>query len=288
MAGSGEPVVYLLRIDGLITAQNTVRSLVTGETTPSTVEQVRFQLDRLERDRVRPVGLLVRVNSPGGTVTASDIIHHELRAFKRRHDVPVVTLLMDVATSGAYYVAAASDRIVAHPTTTTGSLGVIMPSFNIAGLMDKLGVEDRSVTSVPFKDLQAPTKPPSAEDRRIVQSVVDGLHARFLTIIRQGRGDRLQGPVEEIADGRIYTAPQARDRGLVDRIGYFDDALDTLRRLSGVDRFRVVTLDKRSEESAPNPYMARDAGAAPGARLGHLLAPAADPAPFQYLWQPWR
>lgn len=288
LGGTGEAVVYLMRIDGIITTESSIQGVITGNTVPGTVEQVRFQLDRLVADNVRPAGLIVRVNSPGGTVTASDIVYHELTEFKRRHRIPVVALMMDMATSGGYYVSMAADSIVAHPTTTTGSLGVIMPAYNIARFMERYGVEDRSVTSGPLKDLHSPTRPVRSEHTAVVQSVVDDLYERFLQVVQEGRGDRLKSPLRTLADGRIYTANQALAAGLVDRVGYYEDALEEMKRLTGLADFRVITLAIEPDVGEVNVYMA-EAGrtrARPSVAASLLGLENPPMAPFYYLWLP--
>ena len=288
VAGEGEPVVYLLRIDGIITGETSVRGLITGDAIPGTVEQVRFQLDRIAADNLAPRGLIVRINSPGGTVTASDIIYHELAAFKREHRIPVVVLMMDVATSGGYYVAMAGDSLVAHPTTTTGSLGVIVPGINVADFMEKYGIQDVSVTSGPMKDLLSMTRPPKAEHVAVMQSVVDDLYQQFVAVVQRGRGDRLKGPIRSLADGRIFTANQAKAAGLIDRVGYFQDAIDEMHRLTGLAQFRVVTLAVEPEQGEANIYMSQSARprAQPAPVAGLLGLEQPPMAPFYYLWIP--
>jgi protease-4 len=288
LGGEGAPFVYLLRIDGIITAESSVQGIVTGESIPGTVEQVRFQLDRMESDRAIPAGLIVRINSPGGTVTASDIIYHEIQAFKQRHRIPVVVLMMDVATSGGYYVAMAGDTVVAHPTTTTGSLGVIVPAYNVSQLLEKWGIQDVSVTSGPMKDLLSATRPERGEHRAVVQSVVNDLYQQFVTVVRRGRGDRLKGPIQTLADGRIYTASQAKDAGLVDKVGYYQDAVEEMQRITGLRQFRVVTLAVEPDQGEVNVYMGQShrPKAGPGSLPAALGLEQAPVAPFWYLWIP--
>ena len=288
LAGEGAPFVYLLRIDGIITAESSIQGLIQGDQIPGTVEQVRFQIDRLESDGALPAGLIVRINSPGGTVTASDIIYHELLAFKQRHKIPVVVLMMDVAASGGYYIAMTGDSIVAHPTTTTGSLGVIVPAYNVSQLLEKWGVQDVSVMSGPMKDLLSATKPEKTEQRAVVQSVVNDLYQQFLTVVRNGRGARLKGPLETLADGRIYTASQAKALGLIDRVGYFQDSVEEMHRLTGLRQFRVVTLATQPDVGEVNIYMGatHKPQARPGPVTTALGLEQAPVAPFWYLWIP--
>ena len=255
VTGEGENYVYMLRIDGEITSEPSQFGIFSPEAMPGTVESVRMQLDRLQTENIKPVALLVRVDSPGGTVTAADIVYHQLLDFKQRTGVPVVVLMMDVAASGGYYISMAGDAIVAHPTTLTGSLGVIVQSYNVSKLMEKYGVEDNSVTSVPYKDLLSMTRPQSPEHLAVIRGIVDAMHQRFVQVIRDGRGARLKLPAEKLADGRVYLAQQAADVGLVDKVGYFEDALDELRRLTKREQLHVVTIAALPEAQRGNIYM---------------------------------
>ena len=286
VGGEGEPVVYLLRLDGVITDTSQRTGILPGQVKLGSVESVRVQLDDLERQGIRPAALLVRVNSPGGSITASDIVYHQIRAYKQRLGIPVVVLMMDMAASGGYYVAMAGDTVVAHPTTITGSIGVLLPSVNVAGLMEKFGVEDNSITSGPYKDLFSFTRPRPAEHERILRDIVAEMHGRFITVVREGRGNRLQKPAEQLADGRIYTAGQAQRMGLIDKVGYFDDALAEVRRATGLSDFRLITLAPLREGEQGNIYMNQGAAEARGGLPG--LSPGQPPLSLvpSYLWLP--
>ncbi|MDH4225179.1 MAG: signal peptide peptidase SppA [Deltaproteobacteria bacterium] len=284
LAGSGQPVVYMLRIDGVISSDSSREGLVNPVVAPSTVERVRMELERLETDHIRPAALLLRINSPGGTVTASDIIYHELSEYKRKTGVPVVALVLDMAASGGYYVAMASDSIVAHPTGVVGSVGVIVPAVNIFQLLDKFGIKDTSVTSGPFKSLYTPTKPVQPEHQKVIQALVDDMYRQFVGVVADGRKGRLKQPVEKLADGRVFSAREALRLGLVDKVGYFEDGLQEVRRLTGLSEFRLVTLERKPrEDDTSTRYMRRD-GASPMAGL--LFSPASSMSPFYYLWWP--
>ncbi|MBI3992126.1 MAG: signal peptide peptidase SppA [Candidatus Lambdaproteobacteria bacterium] len=287
VTGEGENYVYMLRIDGEITSEPAQFSMFSPEAEPGTVESVRMQLDRLQTEKLKPVALLVRVDSPGGTVTAADIVYHQLLDYKQRTGVPVVVLMMDLAASGGYYVSMAGDSIVAHPTTLTGSLGVIVQSYNVSKLMEKYGVEDNSVTSAPYKDLLSMTRPQSPEHIAVVRGIVDAMHQRFVKVIRDGRGDRLKLPAEKLADGRVYLAQQAAEVGLVDKVGYFEDALDELRRLTRRDQLHVVTIATLPEAERGNIYMRalrpQPQGAWQGAALREVERRPL--GAFLYLWR---
>src|SRR5207253_2836967 len=150
------------------------------------IARVHAELKKAADDE-RVKAIVLRVNSPGGGVTASDDVYGEIVRFKKERKVPVVAALGDVAASGGYYVACAADRIVAHPTTVTGSIGVIMTSLNLEGLLAKVGVRNQTFKAGEHKDILSPLRGATAEERRIVQSILDDLHARFVSVVREGR-----------------------------------------------------------------------------------------------------
>ncbi|MEK6694730.1 MAG: signal peptide peptidase SppA, partial [Nitrospirota bacterium] len=184
--------------------------------------------------------LLLRINSPGGTVTASDVIYHELTAFKARRKIPIVAVIMDVGASGGYYVASAADRIVMHPTSVTGSVGVIMLRVNAEGLLQKIGVEANAIKSGSKKDIGSPFRPMSEEEREIFQVMINGFQARFLEVVTKARSGLTPERLKLIADGRVLTGPQAVQLGLADQTGYLDDGIAAARQLAGVADARVI------------------------------------------------
>jgi len=194
--------------------------------------------------------ILLYVDSPGGGITASDVIRHDLVAFRDRTHLPVVALLGDVAASGGYYVASSADYIVAHPTTVTGSIGVIMPLFGIEGLLGKIGIEPRTIKSGAMKDLGSMSVPLSSEARKILQDMVDEYQNRFVDMVLDGmthRGVKItRTQLLTHTDGRVFTGEQARQLGFVDSIGYLDDALIVARKRAHLPaNCRVVTYHKK-------------------------------------------
>ena len=131
---------------------------------------------------------------------------------------------MGMATSGGYYVAMSADAVVAYPTTITGSIGVIFTSVNLAGLMEKIGVEDQTITAGRHKDAGSPLRRMTGEERRHIQRVLDDLHARFVEVVASGRPALAPDALRALSDGRIFSAREAREAGLVDRIGDLEDA----------------------------------------------------------------
>lgn len=243
--GDSGPKVLLLDVDGVITSSELAPS-VFGLGTTSMVARVREVLDKA-RDDDDVAAILLRIDSPGGTATASDQVHAEIRRFRQERQIPIVAQLLTTAASGGYYIAMAADTVQAHPTTVTGSIGVIFSSLNFAGLMEKLGVEDQTITGGRFKDVGSPFRRLTPQERAQLQSVVDDLHDRFKLIVDEGRPELDRGEVDQLANGRIYSAPQALENGLVDRIGTLEDAVGLIEDRLGVTETRVVAYHRPSE-----------------------------------------
>ena len=205
LEGEGKKKILLLDISGTISEEEKAGGLF-GRSANSTVSVIRESLYKAEKDE-NLAGIILRINSPGGTVTASDIIHHDLTEFKKRKKVPILACIMSVGTSGGYYVAAAADEILAHPTAITGSIGVILMKFNVEGLMGKVGVEEQTVKSGEKKDLMSPFRKATPEEIKLAQEIIDQLYGRFLDIAVARPGNQLsRDDLKKVADGRIYTA----------------------------------------------------------------------------------
>lgn len=284
--GHGDAKVLMMDVSGFI-SDETPGSMLTLGTPPPRVPmlvRLREELKKAQDDpKIR--ALVVRVNSPGGTVTASDIIYRELQAYRKATGVPIVASLMDVAASGGYYVALAADTIVAHPTTVTGSIGVIMLSLNAEGLMQKVGLAATAIKSGERKDMGSPFRALTPEERAIFQAVIDDLQRQFLAkVVAQ----RKLSPeiVRKLADGRVYTADQALAHGLIDRIGYMTDAVEVAHKAAGLEEARVVVYHRPREYRAT--YYARAETPAGGieASLSQMAAFATPGPKFLYLWWP--
>jgi protease-4 len=202
---------------------------------------VRGQLDRIDEDE-SVKAIVLRVDSPGGTVSGSDEIHHRLAKLAEKRNLPVVVSMGGIAASGGYYVAmanrAADDVIYAEPATLTGSIGVIIPHFDISQALRKYDVRDDSIASGPLKEMLSPTKdrtPELAEkERKLLQELVDDMYRRFKEIVKAGRPKLDEAGIEKVATGQIFTARQALEAGLVDRIGFLEDAIDRAVELAGL------------------------------------------------------
>lgn len=247
VGGKGDDKVLLLEISGMLT-DDKPGGVLGLDTAPNLTARIKEELELAAADpKVKAV--VLRINTPGGSVTTSDIIAHEIKRFKERKKVPVVAGLMDLATSGGYYIASSADRIIAQPTAVTGSIGVVALGVNASGLMEKLGITNQTVKSGDMKDLGSPIRPMTEEERRVLQAVIDGLFERFLDQVIEGRPGRFtREELRAISDGRIFTAPQALEHKLVDSIGYLDDAIDAAKEAAGIKDARVVTY------AAPRAY----------------------------------
>ena len=268
VAGDEGPKVLLLEIDGVISGAEIAPSLL-GFGATSVVARVREVLDRArEDDEVR--GILLRIDSPGGTATASEQIYTEILRFKRERNIPVVAQLLTTAASGGYYIAMSADQVQAHPTTVVGSIGVIFTSMNFAGLMGKLGIEDQTITGGEFKDMGSPFRKLTTIERAQLQSIVNDLHARFRKIVDLGRPELSAEEVDTLANGMIYSAPQALMNGLIDSVGNIEEAVAIVAKRIGAPQVQVVAYH-RGRGGRRNLYMR---SAPTPARFGAAAAPA--------------
>jgi protease-4 len=215
---------------------------------------VKRAIDRVAKDK-DVKALVLRVDSPGGSVSGSDYILHHLKdmAKEDNRDLPIVVSMGGIAASGGYYVSMAvgetPDTIFAEPTCFTGSIGVIIPHYNVAGLMEKYGVADDSIPSHPLKEMGSPTKAMTEQERKIFQALVNDNFERFKAIIRSGRSQFKKDPaaLDALATGQIYTADQAKQNGLIDRIGFVEDAVDRAIALAKLDKDKVKVVRYKPE-----------------------------------------
>jgi protease-4 len=211
-----------------------------------TVSQVRRALATAARnDDVKAV--LLDINSPGGGVTDSDEIWSAITAFRREHGKKVLALLGDTAASGGYYIAAACDRIVARPTTITGSIGVIVGSYEYAEGLKKLGIKPVTLISpdTPYKDILSGERTMTDDERQKLLAIVQEMYERFVDVVDSGRANLDRDEVRKLANGLIYSAQQALRTGLVDGIGSSQEALAMLREMAGLDAEAKVVEQRR-------------------------------------------
>ena len=284
--GKGDAKILLMDISGMLSDDGATPILSLGTPPPRVPMLVRIREELMKAaDDQKVRAVIVRINSPGGTVTASDIVFQEIQLFKQRSRVPVVAVMMDLAASGGYYVALAADTIVAHPTTVTGSIGTILLTVNAEGLMQKLGVATTAIKSAERKDMGSPFRALTPDERAIFQSVIDDLQRQFLAKVIDRR--KLAPEVaRKLADGRVYTAEQALAAGLIDSIGYMNDAVATARKAAGLDEARIIVYHRPREYRAT--YYAKSESS-PGGIEASLaqMATLGTPGPkFLYLFWP--
>ncbi len=222
----GGPVIALVDVDGILLDADAAGLGSRGE---NPVASFREKLDAIEADQA-VCAVVLRLNTYGGSVTATDIMWRDVRAFRQRTRLPVVACLMDVATGGGYYLATATDQIVAHPTTITGGIGCILNLYNLQDLMAQFNIVNTAIKSGSKIDLGTPTKPLDEDNRLLLQHMCDEFHARFRDLVLRKRP--VDAADQTLFDGRVFTGTQALQAGLVDKVGYLDDAIAMARTLS--------------------------------------------------------
>ncbi len=273
--------IAVLDVNGLIV--NSHRFKLFGDS-ENPVSLLLEQLDQARRDR-RVKALILRINSPGGGVTASHLMHDEIIRFKESGK-PIIAVMMDLAASGGYFIACACDEIVAQPTTVTGSIGVIMQLFDAAGTMKLIGLSSEAITSGPRKDSGSMLRELRPEEREWFQTMVDDMYERFIEVVVAGRPNLDEARIRELADGRVYTATQALESGLIDRIATLRETIERTKERIGAEKVRVVAYRRRFNHM-PN-YYAR-AHTPPQVNVFNIEIPSSlfSPAPrFLYLWAP--
>jgi protease IV len=210
------------------------------------------QIKRVSEDK-DVVGVVLRVASPGGTVTGSDYLYHHLRELVDKKKVPLVVSMGSICASGGYYISMAvgdqADSIFAEPTTWTGSIGVIIPHFDVSGGLAKLGISEDSIASAPLKKMGSPTQPMTPEEKKILQGLVDECYKDFKAIVVSGRPKFKsdEAALKAATTGQIFTAQQALDHGLVDKIGFIESAIARATELAGEtpENVRCVKYERR-------------------------------------------
>jgi protease-4 len=249
LEGRGSDKLLLIPVHGMITDTPKERFLAQS---PSMVENVVSQLRKAEQD-IRIKAVLFEINSPGGTITASDLLYHEISSFKERTGKKVAVSMMDIATSGAYYVSLPADMITAHPTTVTGSVGVIFLQPKIAGLMEKIGLSVDVRKFGKNKDMATPFRDSSEEEQRFLQKLVDDMGERFISLVQKHRKPNPKA-LAEISTARIFFADEALQLGLVDKVFYLSDAIRESKQLAGLPADARVVVYRRAEFPDDNYY----------------------------------
>jgi len=282
-AGWSKPKIALIEVEGMLMNARTGGFLQPTENKLSLFTQ---QMEQAARDdQVKAV--VLRINSPGGTVTCSDTMYEMVKKFREKTKKPVIAATQEVAASGAYFVACGCDEIVAHPTSVVGSIGVIFETFDVSRGLDKLGIKSEAIKSGDLKDMGSPFKPLAPEARAVMQGMIDEYYARFVTVVTSNRSIADQTKLKTATDGRVFSGRQALELGLVDRLGTLDDAIKLAKEKAGA-RGASVVMYKRPYGYSGSIYA--DASVpTPRANVLYLDLPEADvflPRGFYYLWKP--
>jgi protease-4 len=224
---SNDDRIALIRVEGVILdSQTTIGELKRFSENPSVK------------------AIVIRIDSPGGGVVPSQEIYDAVKRIRNKNNKAVIASMGSVAASGGYYIAAATDRIVANPGTLTGSIGVIMETANVEGLLQKIGVEGVIIKSGKYKDVGSPLRKMSADERGLLQAVMDDVHKQFIEAVAEGRSLELRA-AQALADGRVFTGRQAKEAKLVDELGDLEDAIQLAAEVVGIEGEPKVVEPRR-------------------------------------------
>ena len=224
---SSDDRIALIRVEGVILdSQTTIGELKRFSENPSVK------------------AIVIRIDSPGGGVVPSQEIYDAVKRIRNKNNKAVIASMGSVAASGGYYIAAATDRIVANPGTLTGSIGVIMETANVEGLLQKIGVEGVIIKSGKYKDGGSPLRKMSADERGLLQAVMDDVHKQFIEAVAEGRSLELRA-AQALADGRVFTGRQAKEAKLVDELGDLEDAIQLAAEVVGIEGEPKVVEPRR-------------------------------------------
>ncbi len=286
LQGTGKEKILVIPVKGFISDSDKELPFYHK---PSILEEVVSELNKAEKDK-DVKGVILKIDSTGGTVPASDTLYHEIMNYKGRSGAKLVVIMMGVAASGGYYIALPADFIFAHPTTITGSVGVVFLRPNVSGLMDKIGVEVGVNKSGRDKDMGSPFRKATPEEEQIIQGLIDTLAGRFLSLVESHR--KLNGEAKaSISSASIYNAGDALRLGLIDQIGYLDDAIRKTAKLAGLPENAKVVVYRRTEYPNDNVYNNSFASRPGTPEVNLINLGVADAIPpfrsgFYYLWLP--
>lgn len=273
--------IAIVEVDGLLINKNISGMGSMGE---NPVALFREKLNAIACDPTI-AAVVLRINSPGGGVTAADIMSHDLMQLKTRRQLPVVACNMVVGTGGAYYLATHADAIISHPTSVVGGIGVILNAYNLEDVMGQFGVVAIPIKAGDLIDTLTPEREMERDERDMLQAMANTFHQRFISQVKDSR----TGVIDEgkVFEGRVFTGQQALELGLIDQVGYLDDAITMARELGGVDSNGGVVMLRRDNDRAhtvlditPNDPLQ--------ASLLNLKIPGLDRSSmpmFLYLWQ---
>jgi protease IV len=234
--------ILVVEVLGIITTTSFRDSIFPSQ---GTLERIDGVLEMAGGDKAIK-GILLKIDSPGGGVTASDLVFREIKDFKETHKIPVVACITGQGTSGAYMVALSADRIVALPSAVVGNIGVLMPSISLKGLMDKLGIKNQTLTSGKLKDSGSILRDMNKDDKAILEGIVTEFSQDFIAKVKAIRPVKPED-ISVIEDGRVMTASTGVKLKLIDQVGYYEDAMKIMESLSKSNSPTVVVYRRRGE-----------------------------------------
>ena len=237
------PRVCVVDVDGLLVNKNLSGMGSFGE---NPVALFREKLDCIATDP-SVAAIVLRINSTGGGVTAADMMSRDLAQIRAQSNVPIVACVMDVGAGGAYYLASGADAIVAHPTSLVGGIGVILNVYNMEDSMGQFGVVSIPIKSGDRIDIASPERMMEEDERDLLQGIADEFHQRFIDRVNSSRKHPI---AKELADGRVITGEQALVAGLVDQVGYLDDAIVLARQLARLPQDAPIVMLRRDNDRA--------------------------------------
>lgn len=277
--GRVEGTIALIHVGGVI---NDITSGLSGSSAP--IDSLVTRLD-MARDDHNVKAVVLRINSPGGSVSASDVMYEEIRRFSDDTGKPVVASFGEVAASGGYYIALAADHIVAQPTTITGSVGVIIPALNFSHGLSMIGVETNNIVSGPNKAMGDPFSPVNQSHNAMFQALVDQFYARFRSLVVDRRSHALHpvdmSRINELTDGRVVTGADALDAGLVDSLGTLHDAFEIAKQRAGIERAEMVVYHSKPIAFRPRSPYASVGSIAPRATSNQQISVGAVTLPIE-------
>ncbi len=283
LQGKGHSKILIIPVTGIISDANQSGFLFSK---PSMLQEIVSMLRKAEKDS-NIKAIILKVNSPGGSTTASDILYNEILRFKQKTGVKIIVSLMDVAASGGYYISLPADYIIAHPTCVTGSVGVIFMKPQLSGLMEKIGLDVYVEKSGDKKDMGSSFREPTQKEEEIFNDLIEKLGQRFLDLVAHHR--KLdQASLLKVGSGRIYLSEDALKIGLVDKIGYLTDAVLQAKKMTHLSQNFKVVVYRRKEFPDDNLYNT-SASQFAGGRLSLINMGFFEDIPrlhtgFYYLW----
>jgi protease IV len=276
--------IAIIDVEGTMANERQGGLLRTGENPVSSFIE---KLDKAAKDsNVKAV--VLRMDSPGGTVAAADIMYHSLKEFKQKTKKPVVVCVTGMACSGGYYLACAADGIISQPSGVIGNIGTIFQTYSIAGTLDKIGVKTVAIKSGQLKDIGSPLHNLSEAEKAVLEGIIKDMFQQFVSIVREGRKSISEQKLTELTDGRVFTTKQALDEKLIDKIGYLQDAITWAKELANVEKVNVV-IYHRPGSYTPNAYSPVNASAQGLESLINIKLPdwlTSGGTQFLYMWQP--